>query len=1014
MKFKSIRNKLISRVSVILILSFVGVLSVLSFVNYHISEKNLKQTEENIRAALIAKGRTLVRNNGQALKGMVEDYAFSAIQNLVSSTVQDDEDIVYGIYMDTDRQPWVQADHNNPEGAVVDQTTLQDSISLWASKLTKQDYRLADFNNEEVYEFAAPVMIDDEVFGYIRYAISTQKMQNALKHASAIHQEKLMEIICIVLAVGALAFLSGFIATRKMARHITTPLGTLTSAASAITEGDYASPVAVTSNDEIGLLANNFDSMRLTIQKKMNDLSELNVIGEILASLRNQNKALAIVLKTISRHCGMNQGSVCLFNADRELEVKARYPLSEQSEQTLIDFSADNGILSKAIEQKTITHIYDIKAHDSTVIDNTPHTHPTDSAFDNILHPLMCIPLLDKDTLLGVITLSDATQSIAFEENDYEFMTSITRLLVITIKNIRMREIIEEHNHTLEQKVEERTAALQEKTNDILSMMQNMHQGLFTIMENGLIHHEYAVYLKTIFETDDIANRCFMDLLFSNTNLGSNTLNQIETTVKSLLGEDEMMFEVNAHMLITEYTCFFGHSRETQEREKIVQLDWNPIIQNGVIDKIMVIVRDVTELKFLQIAAEEQKRELEIIGQILSIEPSKFEHFLTTSHDFIDRCSRLIRTTSQKDLNVISELFRNMHTLKGNARTYGFTYITDSIHDIESTYDALRKDKHVCWNGNQLLDDLEKAEQDIKHYEMIARDKLRHTVDTVSKGVNIDSASVQQLLNAYASINPKTLPERVQNWLDQAYQLAATLDAIDLTLVLGGVIRSMSSVARQLKKPAPSIVIPEQKILVRSEAVSLLENVFMHLFRNAIDHGIENAEERRKKGKPEHGTIQLSVTREPHHLMLAVQDDGRGLSLKKLREKGIENGILDDQQSDPTVIANLIFASGFSTSTHISGISGRGVGMDAVKHFLLEQDADIQIVLNENASIDNDYCAFSIHIRLPNKLCITPPMPQSPQRMENKYLQSPDSSVLAKSVHDIRSIACKQKIEKNG
>ncbi|PIY11040.1 MAG: hypothetical protein COZ18_04780, partial [Flexibacter sp. CG_4_10_14_3_um_filter_32_15] len=63
-----------------------------------------------------------------------------------------------------------------------------------------------------------------------------------------------------------------------------------------------------------------------------------------------------------------------------------------------------------------------------------------------------------------------------------EFASSVARLLVITIKNIRMREVIEEQNRTLEQKVEERTQALREKTNDILNMMQNMHQGLFTIM----------------------------------------------------------------------------------------------------------------------------------------------------------------------------------------------------------------------------------------------------------------------------------------------------------------------------------------------------------------------------------------------------------------------------------------------------------------------------------------------------------------------------------------------------
>ena len=149
----------------------------------------------------------------------------------------------------------------------------------------------------------------------------------------------------------------------------------------------------------------------------------------------------------------------------------------------------------------------------------------------------------------------------------------MARLLVITIKNIRMREVIEEQNRTLEQKVEERTEALQEKTNDILNMMQNMHQGLFTIMEGGIIHHEYAAYLEQILETDKIANRNFMDLLFKDTNLGTDRIDQVQTAVEALLGSDEMMFDFNSHLLATEIVISLP-----DDRTKILELDWDPII----------------------------------------------------------------------------------------------------------------------------------------------------------------------------------------------------------------------------------------------------------------------------------------------------------------------------------------------------------------------------------------------------------------------------------------------------
>lgn len=971
MKFKSIRNKLISRVSLILILSFTGVLSVVGLININSNEENLKQSEENIRTALIAKGRILVRNNSQALKGMVEDYAFSAVQNLVSSTVRDDADIVYGIYMDADRQPWVKADAKNPEGVMTGRSELEDEMSLWARELEDQNYRLTNFNNEEVYEFAAPVVIDEEIFGHIRYAISTDKMKKSLEQAKILAQKKLLKTLLIVLSVGVAAFLIGFMATRKMAKHITTPLGTLTSAAGTIAGGDYKSEVEVTSNDEIGLLAKNFDSMRLTIQKKMQDLSELNATGEILATLLDQNKALEVVLRTMHDHCKVNAGSVYLFNNRDELEVKAFYPTRDSGQQRKpIAFKVGEGLLGKTAESRKIIYVDDTSKNEAFIESNEAGK------------ALICVPLLDKDMLLGVMNFSGKVNEVEFEESDYEYAESIARLLVITIKNIRMREVIEEQNRTLEQKVEERTAELQEKTNDILNMMQNMHQGLFTIMEGGMVHHEYATYLETIFETNHIANCHFMDLVFANTNLGNNALDQINTAVNALLGEDEIMFDFNAHILATEVTCYFDGGRE-----KILELDWDPIILNGIIDKIMVTVRDVTELKALQAAAEEQKRELEIIGQILSVDPSKFKNFLTTSKNFVEKCCQLIAVNKTKNLDVISELFRNMHTVKGNARTYGFTYITDSVHDVESGYDELRKDESVVWDSKKLLTELDKVEKDILRYEVIARNKLGRSSETTGKSVGIDSSLVSQLLDAYAAINPKTLPVCVQSWLGQAYHLAAMLDSQELNQALAGVVRSVKSLARQLDKPIPDIVLPEQSVLVRSETANLLENIFMHLFRNAIDHGIESAEERKKKGKPEQGLIHLQAASKGRELILSFCDDGRGLAIKKIKQKGVEKGFLEADQADPKVIAELIFASGFSTSDKVSDVSGRGVGMDSVKKFLVEQGGDISIELNENATEDSDYCGFVIRVHLPKYLHV-PTRAQQQKGDQNRMLLS--------------------------
>lgn len=106
----------------------------------------------------------------------------------------------------------------------------------------------------------------------------------------------------------------------------------------------------------------------------------------------------------------------------------------------------------------------------------------------------------------------------------------------------------------------------------------------------------------------------------------------------------------------------------------------------------------------------------------------------------------------------------------------------------------------------------------------------------------------------------------------------------------------------------------------------------MHIIRNAIDHGIETPAERLAAGKGERGVIKLSSYQKGNHVVIEVEDDGKGIEVEKVRRKAVEKGLLTatDHLSDREAI-ELIFLPGFSTSETVSEISGRGVGMDVVK-----------------------------------------------------------------------------------
>ena len=110
----------------------------------------------------------------------------------------------------------------------------------------------------------------------------------------------------------------------------------------------------------------------------------------------------------------------------------------------------------------------------------------------------------------------------------------------------------------------------------------------------------------------------------------------------------------------------------------------------------------------------------------------------------------------------------------------------------------------------------------------------------------------------------------------------------------------------------------------------------MHLVRNCIDHGIESADDREKRGKPRAGTIKLNAFHEGNQVIIEVNDDGGGIDLVRVRAQGIKQGLIveTDKLTDREIV-DLIFTPGFSTAAAVTDVSGRGVGMDVVKKNIL-------------------------------------------------------------------------------
>ncbi|MDG5816791.1 ATP-binding protein [Chitinispirillales bacterium ANBcel5] len=235
----------------------------------------IENTTTSIRNSLFAKGRILVNNNSIALTGMAEDNAFMAIQALVSSTVLQDEDIQYGIYMDNSRVPWVYASCENPEGFPQSRDPMEDSMSVWVSGLNEASDREFLHENMEIIEFAAPVESHGEVLGYIRYGFSTESIRASIESAVAEGNRSRIRIILFLIALCLLSLAAGFITTKHLASQITRPIDSLVESTRIISNGEYDHSIVSESNDEIGNLARHFEIMRSTIKKYTDHLQDL-------------------------------------------------------------------------------------------------------------------------------------------------------------------------------------------------------------------------------------------------------------------------------------------------------------------------------------------------------------------------------------------------------------------------------------------------------------------------------------------------------------------------------------------------------------------------------------------------------------------------------------------------------------------------------------------------------------------------------------------------------------------
>jgi two-component system, chemotaxis family, sensor kinase CheA len=256
----------------------------------------------------------------------------------------------------------------------------------------------------------------------------------------------------------------------------------------------------------------------------------------------------------------------------------------------------------------------------------------------------------------------------------------------------------------------------------------------------------------------------------------------------------------------------------------------------------------------------------------------------------------------------------------------------------------------------------------------VSSDKLDQLMNNVGELVITNSGFQKIYDDLIALFGEDTLFNDLKLKVDQINRISKDLQTgiMNIRMVpIGSVFNRFTRLVRDLSletNKKVNLLLKGENTELDKKVIDAIGEPLIHLIRNSIDHGIEQPNERIKRGKDEYGTVELNAYQGGSNIMVEIRDDGKGLNRAKILEKAIANGLVTKEESSSLSdndVYQFIFAAGFSTADKVTDISGRGVGMNVVNKLI--QEFKGKIIINSQEGIGTSFT-----LSFPQALAIIP------------------------------------------
>jgi len=446
----------------------------------------------------------------------------------------------------------------------------------------------------------------------------------------------------------------------------------------------------------------------------------------------------------------------------------------------------------------------------------------------------------------------------------------------------------------LEKIVHSRTAQLDLRNADMRLVLDHVQQGFLTIDRNMVMSPERSKVVDTWLGAP--GDQTFAAYLSKRVPRVGEAFELGWTEVIANI----MPLELNILQLPSSFALDGRHFR----------LEYEPIMDGEELGKLLVVISDVTDEVERERLEQLQRDVMRILGRVAADKAGVLEFFREASGQVATIVSARGDETLQK---------RVIHTLKGNSMIFGVQSMAQLCEQMETNIDELhvlpseeeRAQLGGCWATL------------CEHLEMLLGERKRQRME-------IDDHEYEDLLAAVVSgASNQDIETRLRRW-----RLEPTLERL---VRIGEQARSL---AHRTGKGSIAVDIEDHHLRLDGSAWSEFWSSFVHVVRNAVDHGLETEFERTEAGKPR-GNLYLSTRLDRNDLLIELADDGRGVDWSKVAAKAAQRGLRHATRTD---LVEALFADGLSTRDEASEISGRGVGMSAVRAACVERGGTVDVL----------------------------------------------------------------------